>query len=494
MDRTRAQGLALGKALHETFGASYAKEVHFLGHSLGALVNAEAVNYLHGDGATARTRAPQPWDPTRTHVTLFDEAEIAVVAGQQARQGAKLGSDFAGLATAALPIKLAAGALGFTVAAINDWRNPIPVRSAWVDNYISLVGINHPNAVNVCLQQDSLEALADLDVVKAHGAPMPWYGATVGAPSLSVMGFTNSFELRDRMPPLGDAYTLGKLYLQRSIADRFNLRPAADDDFTQCQQEIAKLVAGEVFSEVAATTKSVIRGVGEVVADTREWLAAQTDALQDGLFSAVNELPNFAGFPGLRLTLRSRPLPKSAGGARPQGLPEGETNSPAYAWMTVAIPAEAVFLVADFTVSGDGAEDSVVCGINGTNRFSLETQFVAPDVRTSSSQMDVSALAGTDAELFFGLLGGTSINCTLTVEGIRFLTLAAPSLRVAAVDNGELLLAWPTAAVGYRLEAATAIGATDWTLVELQPTTMNGEFVQARPMTGEAQFFRLRRQ
>lgn len=492
VDRTRAQGLALGKALYETFGANYAKEIHFMGHSLGALVNAEAVNYLHGDGATPRTRPPKPWDSSRTHVTLFDEAEIAVVAGQQARLGAQAGSNFAGPLTASLPIRIAAGALGFTVAAINDWRNPIPVHSVWVDNYISLVGINHPNAVNVCLQEDSVDALANVSPVEAHGVGMKWYGATVTVPSLSTMGFANTFEQLQRLPPVGEAFSSGNLYLQRSFGSRFELRRAVDDDYTQCQQEIAKLVAKETFKELAADVKGVIRGAGDVVVDSVEWLAAHTD-IKSGLFTVSEKFTSFAGFTGLRLKLRSRAGPKLMARAKPQGLPNGEMNSPAYAWMAVAIPPDAAFMIADFTVSGDGVEDSVVIGINGTNRFSLETQFVPPDVRSSSSQIDVSAFAGKKVELFFGLLGGTSVDCLLTVEGIRFLTLDSPILRFAGVQNDQFLLAWPSAAVDYVLEEATSSEAALWVPVGVRPLQTGGEYLLARPMSEEARFFRLRK-
>lgn len=489
VDRTRAQGLALGKALHETFGPDYRQPIHFLGHSLGALVNVEAVNYLHGDGATARTRAPQPWDPARTHVTLFDEAEMAVVFGQQARLGAGIGTQFAALLTTPLPISIATSALGFTTAAINDWRNPIPVRSAWVDNYVSLVGIAHPNAVNVCLQQDSVDAIANFNPLAAHSVPMPWYGATVTSPALSVMGFTNSFALRTTLPPTGDAYTPGRLYLQESPARRFDLRLAADDDYTQCQQEIAKLVATEVVGEVKARVQGVVRAVGNVTARVNNWIGERVH-WRDLLAGAGPGNATFTGYPGLVFTLGSGAPPRPAG---PMGDedPPPPSNGPAYAWLTVPVPADAAFMVFDFTVTGDGAADSVTCGVNGTNRFSLETQFVVPGTRTSSSRIDVSASAGTDVELFFGLLGATSTDCTLTVEGVRFLTLAAPVLHVLQRDGSQLHLTWPSAAPGYRLESASTINPPNWAQAPGTPVLKDGEFQQSIPLTEESQFFRL---
>ncbi len=495
IDRTRGQGLALGKALHETLGADYARPVHFLGHSLGALVNTEAANYLHGDGATVRARAPQPWDPQRTHMTLFDEAEVLVVAGQRARAGARFGSDFAGLRTASLPVQIAGGALGFTVAAINDWRNPIPVRSAWVDNYLSLVGINHPAAVNVCLQQSSFAALRDLDAAKAHGVPMPWYGDTIAEPDLSFMGFTNSFELRDRMPPPGADHALGRLYLQSGgVRDPHDLRAATDDDFTECQQQLALLIGRESLQTVAAGVRGTVRFAGDVTVRTGGWIADRISAGYSSVQQAGDASLDALSNPGLRLELRTGLPPVFGGQIVRHGEAGGATNSPAYAWLKVAVPTDAVFLVFDFTVSGDGADDSVLSGVEGTNRFNLETKFVAPDVRTSSSQMDVSAWAGREAELFFGLLGGSSTNCAVTVEGIRFLTLAPPELALTLAKDQSVALSWPSAAVGYAVERAPSPGATDWSALPQAPALFAGRFSVTNTVTGEAQFFRLRRQ
>ena len=59
---TPKQGVALGKALYRSaLGSGYAKPVHFMGHSLGAVVNAAAANYLHGDGEGRQERAAPKW-------------------------------------------------------------------------------------------------------------------------------------------------------------------------------------------------------------------------------------------------------------------------------------------------------------------------------------------------------------------------------------------------------------------------------------------------
>ena len=63
----RGQGRALGQALLAGLGNGYAQKIHFMGHSLGTLVNAGAADYLHANGYA--------WQ--NTQMTLFDEAELA---------------------------------------------------------------------------------------------------------------------------------------------------------------------------------------------------------------------------------------------------------------------------------------------------------------------------------------------------------------------------------------------------------------------------------
>lgn len=56
--KTPAQGLSLGRALEEGLGPGYSGELHFLGHSLGTLVDARAADYLHGDTSPSVEKPP----------------------------------------------------------------------------------------------------------------------------------------------------------------------------------------------------------------------------------------------------------------------------------------------------------------------------------------------------------------------------------------------------------------------------------------------------
>jgi hypothetical protein len=486
VDRTPAQGVALAQALERTFGVSPYRPVHFLGHSLGTLVHASAVNYLHGDGPTSRTRSSNPWNPELTHVTLFDEAEVAVIAGSRALGGAAKGfATGASQSSGSLPIAAAWAAFGWADEAINDWRNPIPVRSAWTDNYISLVGMAHPGAVNLCLQIDSQGKLT-----AAHSVPMDWYARTVSAPTRSQLGFTNTFLHHDRLPPTGSGLFPGRVFVQASEVDRLLLREAAFEDYLQLDWQLGRIVADKATTAVVDTVSSGVRAVGQVAVRTVAWTAQNPDVVIDAL-SMLN--PMMASLPTLAFDLSTVVRIGRNGIALPQDETGDGKGQPAYAWIRLDVPEGAAFLQFDFIVNGDGADDSIVCGINGTNRFSLETKFVAPGIRTSSPRIDVSNLAGTEVEVFLGILGGTSTSCTATVEGLRFISLASPKLTVGQPDSSSVILSWPVAAEGYVLEQAQAPQSALWDPVSTIPMVNNGAYEVRAELTGANRFFRLRR-
>ena len=135
----------------------------------------------------------------------------------------------------------------------------------------------------------------------------------------------------------------------------------------------------------------------------------------------------------IRITLRAGQAPsivprRAADNTTP-------TNAPAYAWLPLAVPADAVLMNFEFTVTGDGKDDSVVFGINNTNLFSLETKFLADGEATASRLIDVTIYASTTNEFFFGLLGGSSTNCTVQIQNLKFFTRAPPELFIAKTSG-----------------------------------------------------------
>jgi len=57
-------------------GPNYSKQIHFIGHSFGTLVNAYAANFLQGNNWAAEAVSSNPWPATNMLMTLFDEAEV----------------------------------------------------------------------------------------------------------------------------------------------------------------------------------------------------------------------------------------------------------------------------------------------------------------------------------------------------------------------------------------------------------------------------------
>ena len=79
------------------------------------------------------------------------------------------------------------------------------------------------------------------------------------------------------------------------------------------------------------------------------------------------------------------------------------------------------------------------------------------------------------------------------VQGFRFYTLQPPQLTVEPAGNAEVLLSWPGTANGYVLESTTNL-TSGWSAAINPPTLFAGRFSVTNTVTGEAQFFRLRRQ
>src|ERR1017187_2430295 len=119
---TQGQGYALGENLTNALGANYSQRIHFIGHSLGTLVNARAANFIHTNGFA--------W--ANTQMTLFDEAEAAWGTVEDTWQ-------------------TATSLLQNDSSPQQDWKHPLPDQCAWADNYITAVGMPHPQAVNVIL-------------------------------------------------------------------------------------------------------------------------------------------------------------------------------------------------------------------------------------------------------------------------------------------------------------------------------------------------------
>ena len=148
----------------------------------------------------------------------------------------------------------------------------------------------------------------------------------------------------------------------------------------------------------------------------------------------------------------------------------------------------------DFTVTGNPGEDQIVCVINEQNLLTLPARFAPDGSPVSTDFLDISAYAGKQVEIYFGLVGGTSSGATLAIDGIRFVTVPTPKLSATAVGD-QIRLQWPAAASGWVPQRNSGLEAGNWEDVTLPETVtvVDGVVTLYSPRLPSKEFFRLRR-
>ena len=485
MSRTRLQGDALGRALAATLAklSPYAGTLHFIGHSLGTLVNATAANFLH------ETVQPNfPFD--HTQITLLDDAGVVSAVGQ--------------VITFNYSVSGMPGSIASQVVQAG-YVSPVPDAAAWLDNYISLVGAYHPEAVNVYLPKSPFLAAAPT----IHAYACTWYSdsmSTAGAQAL--MGERYGFE-RTGWPgqfPTPVPFPRGtSLSQDPNSGNELDLLRLGIDAERQS-------VEGQIRSYIPSAT--VLWGVDTGV----DWAGAQLQQAGNAVTTWAESVfhstpaatptpPDFSLTPGAATgaflpvspqfdlsVAGSTPPLRAADGAGHAPKDGGVTNGPPCVWLTLSLPSGARGMSFDFTLTGGDTNDGYLAfGINGTNQFALETRFMAPGRPTSSGWIDVSAYAGRLVEFFFGLLGGTSTNVAVTVDGLRFYQVEAPSLEVQT-SGDSVVITWPLSAGGYLLETSDNLAAmTSWVTVTNPPAIAGFQNAVTIDVSAGSRFFRLRK-
>ena len=457
--QTGDQGQILGEKLLLTLGANYSKRIQFIGHSLGTLVNGRAANYLHGDRWAQESVSPYPWQATNTLMTLFDDAETA-------RGFTSFGAD-----VYALLIK---NINPFTQP--KPYNHPLPKQFAWAENYVAAVGSLQTNAANVILTNDFPANAPDIeswfgDFAAFHDYPMSWYNTTIQTDN-SVMGYVWPF-----LWSLGDTgfanapSNVGSVYIQ--AGSEYNLKATSWNYGTNLlaaryqayRNALAYAQEGEAPNSAAVNGN----GNGEYVVDA---LPAFESAIHGIIFWLLTTPANAS--PSLQINVR--PLGLTANDAN-----SSSANIPAYAWMPLVVPANAVSLSFDYIIQGDWRSDSLAAAFNGTNVLSLPGSQIETNILFSSSSIDVSTYAGQTNEFFIGIVGGTSTNAQLTLQNLAFSVSSSPMLQ-AQVSGGGAVLSWPLSAVNYVLETSTKLtDMNSWTtitnvpaIVSFQNTITNG--------------------
>lgn len=473
---TRREGEKLALTLEAALTSGYTKQLHFIGHSLGTMVNASAANDLHASGSAA-------FSPEKTHMTLLDNAALANVAGP-----------VIDATVARILFPPAAGiTVNYELSQSGGWVSAVPREAVWIDNYISIVGLYQPRAVNVALALSAhyapVSTLGTPNPITMHSYAHLWYDKTVQKPYDSPLGHRFSFERLGGYAFLtAPPWPQGTLLVQNVTGTELSLHELFGPAEVAAElKKQAQAVAVKTAQIIDQSVQAGVQFVGNVTASFEEKAKSFFDQLD------INPADQVAGW-SLHLELQNQPgsagnLVKKNGG--PAGL--GGTNVSAGAWFAMNIPSNAVCMTFDFTVHGDGSNDCLVFGINGTNQFALETRFIPPDVEQNSGVIDVAQLAGMPAEFFFGIVGGTSTNAIVAVDGIRFYTLEKPVLSAQPAGN-QLVLSWPLSASDFVLETSPALSFSNvWTVVTNVPSVAEFQFSLTNFSYGQNGFFRLRK-
>ncbi|MEI7938921.1 MAG: peptidoglycan DD-metalloendopeptidase family protein [Verrucomicrobiota bacterium] len=460
--RTADEGAVLGQALMAKLGLDYAQPVHFVGSSLGTLVNAAAADYLH----TTAAKGAGAYSPSKTHVTLFDEAEIAKDVH---------------CTQFALKIGQLLTKLGNPLAPKTPSDHPLPKEFAWADNYVSAFGVFHENAANVLLTNGlptsapDFGALVDA-ITEFHGYPYRWYTNSIGDPAgnSALMGFRWSFE-QNSLAPVPAVRTA---FVQASSGSELDLVEKDYDEVRDMlKQRIAKFRSA-AYSAIGQVAEDAVAVYGQVTTEvlTVGPPVGSGDAIMNWV---VNLFTGGSGGGGLA------PRPKNAGDG---------TNVPAYAWIPLVVPSNAVAMSFDFKIQGEWSDDYVAAALNGTNCLSLAGGRLETNVLLSSGPIDVVAMAGQTNEFFVGIVGGTSTNAQLTVQDVWFYTIAAPSLQTG--PNGSVLsVSWPLSGQGFELQSTTNLSdRSSWAAVTNAPAIVDLQNMVTNAVSGSSMFYRLRKQ
>ncbi len=324
---TRREGEKLAQTLVTAFTPTYNQGVHFIGHSLGTLVNATAANYLH-----EQTGGVFDWLRSKTHMTLLDDAEEA------------------------------------NVVSTANYVSPIPDYHEWVDNYVSFVGFYHPEAVNVMLvKSPQYGDASDLKTLatSVHNYACRWYGFTCATPSQSLLGDHYSFEQLGGAAqfPSPSPYPFGSVFSQDIIASGqlalTRLYTAAEIEAAASvwQRGLAAYALQSSANWSATFAAGVAHKIGSVAVDVGMAFIPKTPAGTPVYSGMAGSSPAYytdnpaESLPAWSLQLNLQTQPASPGplhgssmnGIRPLDEPPASegSNTPACSWIPGQIPTTA---------------------------------------------------------------------------------------------------------------------------------------------------------
>ncbi|NLH72122.1 MAG: hypothetical protein GX456_03600, partial [Verrucomicrobia bacterium] len=155
-------------------------------------------------------------------------------------------------------------------------------------------------------------------------------------------------------------------------------------------------------------------------------------------------------------------------------------------WYKFSPPATGTITVS----TCDSDFDTVLALYTMTGDSLKELVSADDDGPTCSGRMASVRFTGTEGTMYYILVGG----CKSEIGNLRIVATVEPQPAIVVVRQpGNIVLSWPVNAVGFSLECATDIVATNWRPVT-QPVTVKGDrFVVTDALTGTARFYRLRK-
>ena len=485
---TQGQGYALGEDLAAALGPNYSQRIHFIGHSLGTLVNARAANYIHANGFA--------W--SNTQMTLFDDAEVAwgLVGNSWATLTSLLQND-----SSPQP----------------DWIQPLPDQCAWADNYITAVGMPHPLAVNVILTNlapdlSNIQNLFDFsigawtgqfktEITDYHDYPYIWYFNTVNQINNPndppyLMGFSRSWEGGGSAGrPATNSYYIESTDCPPSFPSysgydpAYNLVQITPDQANQYLNARPQNLISHVGVNLVSSSANILANNNNQQVQLLNGPAVNVSSLVTGPYNA------FETALATEVELVTTSLINGGGLVRPLGgpVPLGGSagNSPAYVWIPVTVPTNALTMAFNFELQGNGNQDSFQVAMNSNNLMAVETVLIPTNVTMNSGMIDVSQYAGQQAELFFGIVGGTSTNASVTVSDIAFYVTLPPLLQIQMART-NVVLTWPLSATGYVLQSANQLTPpVSWTTVTNVPNVVNLQYAVTNQISSGSVFYRL---
>ena len=454
--QTGDQGQILGEKLLLALGANYSHRIQFIGHSLGTLVNGYAANYLQGANWASENVSPSPWPATNMLMTLFDEAEVS-----------------RGLTSIWADIDLLLGRNGNPFTPSKAYDHPLPKQFAWAENYVAAVGLLQINAANVILTDNFPANAPDLtlwldEFAAFHGYPINWYNETIQTDN-AAMGFVWPF-----LWSLGDAgfanapSTAGSVYVQDG--SEYNLTATSWNYGTNLlAARYNKYLAYALASGFPDSAAVNGNGNGQYVVGA---YPAFESAIKGIIFWLLTTPANASS----ASQFRAQPLDSPSGGSA--------NNVPAYAWLPLFVPTNAVSMSFDYVIQGDWQSDTLTAAFNGTNVLSLPGSQIQTNMMFNSGQIDVLAY----------IVGGTSTNAQLTLENLEFSVSLPPILQVQA-SGGNLVLSWPMSAQNFSLQTTTNLAdPNSWTILTNPPAIINSQNAVTNPISDTVRFYWLIRQ